>query len=62
MNSYTVERKVTFFYTVDAESPKDAIAIVEDRGEGEASISSTDWKVRRITDKMIESQLQQGGH
>tara|TARA_Y100000310_G_scaffold32108_1_gene30484 strand:+ start:194 stop:352 length:159 start_codon:yes stop_codon:yes gene_type:complete len=49
MYTYTVEKKVTFHYKVEAKNKKEAIAIVEDMGETLASISSTDWKVKSVS-------------
>ena len=54
---FTVARTTTFHYQVEAKNKEDAIAIVEDMGESLGSISSTDWKVKRITDKQIAREI-----
>jgi hypothetical protein len=53
MKSYIVTRKVEFTYYVDANSKDEAIAIVEDMGESQASISGTEFTAKVITDKMV---------
>jgi len=45
---YEVRRSVTFHYYIEANGPKDAIAIAEDLGEGVANLSHTDFRARKL--------------